>query len=36
MSSYVYEFIKKDLEDILDFKAVIVAKYLSGETSSAD
>ena len=33
---YVYEFIKKDLKDISDFKSVIMVKYLSGKTSSAD
>lgn len=27
--TYLYEFIKKDLKDILDFKAVIMAKYLA-------
>jgi len=27
--TYVYEFIKKDLEDIYDFKSVVADKYLS-------
>jgi len=27
--TYVYEFIEKDLQDISDFKAVIMAKYLA-------
>jgi uncharacterized protein YutE (UPF0331/DUF86 family) len=26
---YVYEFIKKDLKDISDFKSVVAGKYLS-------
>jgi uncharacterized protein YutE (UPF0331/DUF86 family) len=34
--AYLYEFISKDLQDILDFKKVIAAKFLSPPDESSD
>jgi uncharacterized protein YutE (UPF0331/DUF86 family) len=34
--AYVYEFISKDLQDILDFKKVIAAKFLTPPEASSD
>ena len=34
--AYLYEFISKDLQDILDFKKVIAAKFLTPPEASSD
>ena len=34
--AYLYEFISKDLRDILDFKKVIAGKFLKAEETSSD
>ena len=34
--AYVYEFISQDLQDILDFKKVIAAKFLAPPEASSD
>ena len=34
--AYVYEFISQDLQDILDFKKVIAAKFLAQPEASSD